>query len=154
MKNYLFLISFILGGTQLHAQSFDKLTQAFNPGHYYKIDGSRVDGEIKIICGAKFGTLPHNSFYFKGTDGKQEKFMTKDATSFVIGTDSFIVAKNIEHGEAKLTDDFVHVDGMEGDITIVTHYTTTGAEGEKIGLTLYVKKGIAYNSLKAAQKAK
>lgn len=154
MKHLLLLISLLFIGVQVKAQSFDHLTSSFNTGHYYKSDGTRVNGEIKIICAAKFGTLPHNSFYFKAGDGNQEKYTTKDVIAFVIGTDSFIVVKNIEHGEAKLPEDFVHVDGVEGDITTVTHYTTTGNEGEKVGLTLYVKKGIAYTSLKAAQKAK
>lgn len=154
MKKILLCQGLMLIGLMLHAQTFDQLTASFHSGHYYKTDGSRVEGEIKIACNAKFGTVPHNSFYFKVGDGKQERYTTKDATCFVVGADSFIVVKNVEHGDAKIPEDFVHVDSQDGEVTIVTHYTTGGNEFEKVGLTLYVKKGIAYNTLKAAQKAK
>lgn len=140
--------------TQLYAQSnIDNLASTFNPGHYYKIDGSRVDCDIKLACLAKFGTNPHNSIYVKGNDGKSDRLTTKEVNSFVIGTDSFFVAKNIKHGESELTNDFVHFDSVDGDITTATHYTTTG-NSTIVGLVLYVKKGVAYSTLKAAQKEK
>jgi hypothetical protein len=152
-KKILIIIGLILLGLQLNAQTIDNLTSTFNAGHYYKIDGTRVDAEIKIACLAKFGTNPHNSIYVKGSDGKTDRLTTKEVKSFVIGADSFLIAKNIKHGEAELTEDFVHFDSAEGDITTVTHYTTTG-NSTIVGLVLYVKKGVAYETLKAAQKAK
>lgn len=153
MTKVLVIIGLTLVGLQLNAQSIDNLASTFNAGHYYKIDGARVDCEIKLACKAKFGTNPHNSIYVKGSDGKEDRLTTKEVSSFVIGPDSFIIAKNIKHGEAELTEDFVHFDSVEGDITIATHYTTTG-NATITGLVLYVKKGVAYETLKAAQKAK
>ncbi len=153
----LFLVSVLLltcsiGRTQL----MENLTSKFSQGYFYTWQGDKKAGEIKVICVAKFGTLPHNSFYFKVGDGKQDRKTTADAMSFVIGTDSFIVVRNIKHGEHELTEDFAHVDAVEGDITTVTHYTIAGGGGDAKadGLTLYVKKGFTYTSKKAAEKAK
>jgi len=153
IKKILVIIGLALSVTQLKAQSIDNLTSSFNTGHYYKIDGTRVESEIKLTCLAKFGTNPHNSIYIKGSDGKTDRLTTKEVSSFVIGADSFLIAKNIKHGEAELTEDFVHFDSVDGDITTVTHYTTTG-NSTLNGLVLYVKKGVTYATLKAAQKAK
>lgn len=152
-KKILVIIGSIILQLQLDAQSIDNLTSTFHSGHYYKIDGTRVDSEIKLACLAKFGTNPHNSIYVKVGDGKPDRLTTKEVSSFVIGPDSFLIAKNIKHGEAELTEDFVHFDSVDGDITTVTHYTTTG-NATINGLVLYVKKGVAYATLKAAQKAK
>ena len=152
MKKILIVIGLILFAARLNAQSIDNLTAGFNAGHYYKIDGSRVDCEIKLACLAKFGTGSHNSIYVKAGD-KTDRLTTKEISSFVIGSDSFFVAKNVKHGESELTEDFVHFDSMDGDITVATHYTTTG-NAKLTGLVLYVKKGVAYETLKSAQKAK
>jgi hypothetical protein len=152
----LMLGSFLLTGL-INAQSVEQYTTQFTPGHYYTWQSDKKGGEIKLLCQAKFGTLPHNSFYFKvGDNGKQDRLTTKDAMAFVIGKDSFIVIRNIKHGEHELPEDFAHVDKVDGDITTVTHYTTVGGGGNGTldGLTLYIKKGFTYTSLKAAQKAK
>jgi hypothetical protein len=156
MKNILIIV-FVLLGSQLKAQSIDQLTTQFNAGHYYTWQSDKKGGQIKLLCQAKFGTLPHNSFYFKvGDDGKQDRLTTKDAMAFVIGKDSFIVIRNIKHGEHELPEDYAHVDAVEGDITIVTHYTGTGSgiDLKLDGLTLYIKKGFTYTSMEKAKKAK
>ncbi len=156
-KTIIFIFgSFLMTGL-IKAQSFENLMSTFNVGHYYTWQGDKKGGMIKVLCQAKFGTLPHNSFYFKvGDDGKQDRLTTKEAQSFVIGKDSFIVIRNIKHGDAELVEDFAHVDAVDGDITTVTHYTITGGGGDAKadGLTLYIKKGFTYTTLKAAQKAK
>jgi hypothetical protein len=157
IKMSILIVGAFLLTTWINAQSIDQLTTQFNPGYYYTWPGDRKIGEIKVLCQAKFGTLPHNSFYFKvGDNGKQDRLTTKDAMAFVIGTDSFIVIRNIKHGEHELPEDYAHVDKVDGDITTVTHYTTLGGSGNGNldGLTLYIKKGFTYTSLKAAQKAK
>lgn len=153
----LIFASFLLTGVLKAQVSIEALTSKFNAGHYYTWQGDKKGGQIKMLCQPKFGTLPHNSFYFRvGDNGNQDRKTTADAMAFVIGTDSFIVIRNIKHGEHELTEDFAHVDAVDGDVTTVTHFTTTGSgvDLKADGLTLYIKKGFTYTSKKAAEKAK
>jgi hypothetical protein len=156
MKTTILIFASFLLANFINAQAIAEYTHKFNTGYYYTWQNDKKGGEIKLICQAKFGTLPHNSFYFKKGEAAQDRITTKDAMAFVIGTDSFIVIRNIKHGEHDLPEDFAHVDAVEGDITTVTHYTGTGSgvDLKLDGLTLYIKKGFTYTSKKAAEKAK
>src|SRR5688500_2751888 len=157
MKTILLIFASFLLACTIEAQSYENLMSKFNVGHYYTWQGDKKSGMIQVLCVPKFGTLSHNSFYFKvGENGNQDRKTTADAMAFVIGTDSFIVIRNIKHGEHEITEDFAHVDAVDGDVTTVTHYTTTGSglDLKAVGLTLYIKKGFTYTTKKAAEKAK
>ena len=71
---------------------------SFQSGYYYDLQGRKLDGLLQYVQGS-FGLLWTSSGYLKfknNPDSKTISLSPNEIQSFVIGTDSFVVLKNIK----------------------------------------------------------
>lgn len=104
--------------------------QRWQQGCYYTNDGLRVEGQIRHVFNAKFGMSGDNSIVYRSEKGaKKQKFDSYEIKSFVINSDSFMIAKSFKiNAFANYSRDFAKV-LIPGKITLLLHHTTASNGG-------------------------
>ncbi|MEO7214234.1 hypothetical protein [Mucilaginibacter sp.] len=121
MRNVLLLLCIF--GITITAKS-----QIWQPGHYTDVQGVKYAGIIRPAPGGK-GPFPGEGYIeFKDSEkGEVTPLSTSDLQSFIVGQDSFVVAKAPVRGKwTKMATDFVRI-VMNADVKI---YTLRIADGK------------------------
>ncbi|MBD80439.1 MAG: hypothetical protein CL840_16100 [Crocinitomicaceae bacterium] len=106
----------------------DRDKRPFIKGHYYTYDGSRVDGLLrhKPAIFSATGSWASYLQFKKTMDSSPEKLTTTEASSFVMGEDSFGIVKNIKINQVqgKYEIDFAQV-SIVGPMSLYFHKSSS-----------------------------
>jgi hypothetical protein len=101
----------------------------FMKGHYYTVDGKRVEGLIKLVRSSfsVFGSKPCSIRFKEKIKAKTTKLSINDMTAFVIEQDSFALVYNIKINsiQGEYVKDFSQVH-IVGAMNLFIHKSTSG----------------------------
>lgn len=100
----------------------------YKEGYYYKLDGTKVSGLIRLNYGGDLFTDKSDGdcdiTYKADKKGKKVKLTTNDICCFVIQNDSFAIIRNFKYNSAALyPQDFAQV-LLKGKINLYLYYST------------------------------